>query len=104
FDTQYPVQYTLLQSSLIRRSLLIETGAFSEDLRSSEDFLVSFRAALRGPLGAIPDVVTRLYRTTDLTGSSLDQDGKSGVDYFRARVMAFDEASEGAGAPLWSGL
>jgi|SRR5579859_959362 len=103
-ETQFPFSFSLLQSSLISRNLLTQLNAFSEQLKSSEDFLVSFRASLHGPLAAIPDIVTRLYRTSDLADSSLDQAGKSGPDYFRARILAFDEATRLAGSKPWSRL
>lgn len=100
-ETQYPYQFSLLQSSLIRRHELIASDAFAEGLRSSEDFLVSFRAALRGKFLAVSDVVTRLYRTTDLAATSLDRTGKEGVDYYRARMLAFDEAAARCDRRTW---
>jgi len=92
-QTQYPHQFSLLQSSMIRRRELVASHAFAEDLRSSEDFLVSFRCALHAKFIAVSDVVTRLHRTTDLAASSLDRIGKQGPDYYRARILAFDEAA-----------
>jgi glycosyltransferase involved in cell wall biosynthesis len=103
-DVVYPLQYSLLQSSLVRRTELIGSDAFSENLRSSEDFLVSFRSALRGSFAAVPDMVTRLYRTEDLAESSLDRSGKTSVDYFKARVIAFDEGASRLGARPWGRL
>jgi hypothetical protein len=103
-EAVFPFQYSLLQSSLVRRAELIGSGAFSENLRSSEDFLVSFRSALRGSFAAVPDIVTRLYRTEDLAESSLDRSGKLSVDYFSARVIAFDEGANGLATEPWGRL
>ena len=103
-STQFPFQFSLLQSSLIRRSCLIDTGAFVEGLRSSEDFLVSFRAALTYSFAAVPDVVTRLYRTPELETSSLSAGWRGDPDYFRARVAAFGEAAELGRAGGWGRL
>ena len=100
--TQFPFQYSLLVSSLIRRTTLFDAGAFSEALTSSEDFLVSFRAALRGRFAAVPNVVTHMYRTSDLTASSLNAAGFLGLDHYRARVLAFREAARRADGKIWA--
>lgn len=101
-ETQYPIQYSLLQSSLIRRSSLVQAGAFQENLRSSEDFLVSFRIAMNEHFVAIPDAVTDLYRTSDLQVSSLDYQASAGPDYYRARALAFDEAAKAKCPGPWA--
>jgi len=99
--TQFPYMFSLLQSSLIRRAALLRTGAFLERLRTSEDFLASFRLALKCSFAAIPSPVTRLYRTMDLADSSLDKDKGQDVDYYRARMIAFGEAGALGGSRLW---
>ena len=98
-ETQFPFQFSLLSSSLIRREALLETKAFAEGLRSSEDFLASFRVALKSRFAAIPDTVSVVYRTSDLKTSSLDHQERRSPDYFMARVLAFDEAARAAAAP-----
>lgn len=103
-QTQFPFMYSLLQSSLISRGALLETGAFLENLRSSEDLLVSLRLASRGPFAAMPNVVTRLYRTPDLAATSLDRAHVCSVDYWRARVIAFGEVAEVSGRDPWGKL
>ena len=103
-ETQYPYQFSLLESSLMRRDALIATDAFAENLRSSEDFLVSFRVALRGKFLAVSDVVTRVYRTSDLNASSLNRIGLLSSDYYRARMLAFDEAAAQVGRQVWGPL
>lgn len=90
--TQFPFMFSWLGSSLLRRDALLNTGAFLEGLRSSEDFLVSFRLALHHRFAVIPDAVTRVYRTQDLVDSSLDRGQDQREDYYRARVLAFREA------------
>jgi glycosyltransferase involved in cell wall biosynthesis len=101
---RFPFQYSLLQSSLIRKSTIMDAGCFSESLRSSEDFLVIFRASLGSRFSAISDVVTKLYRTDDLSSSSLDRSEKQSADYFRARVLAFGEAVPVLGVAPWARL
>jgi glycosyltransferase involved in cell wall biosynthesis len=90
--TQFPFMFSWLGSSLLRREALLKTGAFLEGLRSSEDFLVSFRLALRHRFAVIPEVVSRVYRTKDLVESSLDHGQNQRADYHRARMLAFHEA------------
>ncbi len=102
--TQFPLQYSLLQSSVIRKSTLISSGCFSENLSSSEDFLISFRASLTHTFAAIPDVVTKLYRTADLKDSSIDATESGSVDYYRSRALAFGEAVSILGATPWARL
>ncbi len=91
-DTQFPFMFSLIGSSLLRRDALLNTKAFSEGFRSSEDFLVNFRLALHHKFAAIPDVVSRVYRTEDLMESSLDHGQKQREDYYRARMLGFREA------------
>jgi glycosyltransferase involved in cell wall biosynthesis len=86
---QHPFQFCILESSFIRRSVLLELGCFGEGFRSSEDLLVGFQVACRYRMAAIPDVVTRNFRTSDLEGSSAELHGRWSDDYFRARMMAF---------------
>ncbi len=101
--TQFPYMFSLLDSSLIRREALMKTGAFLEGLRTSEDFLANFRLALHHSFAAIPDVVTRIYRTEDLKQSSLDRGQNQTVDYHRARMLAFSEAWAVRGDGSWRG-
>ena len=56
-----PFQFGLLQSSLIRRSALLEVDCFKENLSHSEDYLVGVQVASRYRTAAIPEVVTRLF-------------------------------------------
>ena len=102
--TQFPFQFGLLQSSLIRREALLSVDAFSEDLYSSEDFLVGFTIALKYGIAAVPHIVTRLYRTNDLAASSLDRLGRTQPDYHRARMIAFGLAIRAARSGSWSRL
>jgi glycosyltransferase involved in cell wall biosynthesis len=99
--TQFPIMLSLLDSSLVRREALLNTGAFLEGLRCSEDFLVSFRLALHHSFAVIPDAVTRVYRTRDLMDSSLDRGQNQRPDYCRARMLAFREAWALRGERRW---
>jgi len=102
--SQFPFQLSLLQSSLIQREALLMAGCFEERLSSSEDFLLGFRLALRSSFAAIPQAVTRLYRTSDLAASSLDRQGRRSGDFHRARMIAFREAAEAIGKEPWGRL
>jgi glycosyltransferase involved in cell wall biosynthesis len=90
--TQFPLMFSLLGSSLVRRGALLKTGAFLEGFRSSEDFLVSFRLALHYRFAVIPEAVSRVYRTKNLIESSLDRGQNQREDYHLARMIAFREA------------
>jgi hypothetical protein len=87
--TQYPFQFSLMPSSMVRRSVLLEVGAFSERLRASEDLLVGWQVAARYRMAAVRDLVTRVHRTSDLAASSADLAGKMSPDYHRARVIGY---------------
>ncbi|RMF81528.1 MAG: glycosyltransferase family 2 protein [Planctomycetota bacterium] len=86
----YPFLFPFLQCSFLKRAALKRVDAFSEGLRSSEDFLLAVQMACIGRFAATPAPVAKVYRTSDLTACSLHRSGVSGVDYFRARVLAFD--------------
>jgi glycosyltransferase involved in cell wall biosynthesis len=86
---QFPFQFCMLQASLIRRSVLVELGCFSEGLRSDDDLLAGFQVACRYRFAAIPSIVGSYYRTSDLAASSVVVNGVYGPDHFRSRMMAF---------------
>jgi hypothetical protein len=96
-SVQFPFQFPMLQSSLIRRRPLLETGCFEDGLRSDEDFLAGFQIACRYKFAAISSVVTRFYRTSDLVGTSLQYNFGSGPDYYRSRMIAYALAVERTG-------
>ena len=88
-QVQFPYQFCLLQGSMIRRNALLEAGCFSDDLRHSEDVLAGFQIAVRYKFAAVREIVTELYRTSDLQASSTELEGMNGPDYYRARMSAF---------------
>lgn len=98
-STQFPYMLSLLPSSLVRRDALIEAGCFNENLETSEDLLVSFRIALMGPFACVPNVVTLVDRTG--REDSLAQRCERSPDYFRARVLAFDDFARTLGRNRW---
>jgi hypothetical protein len=102
--TQYPIQLSLIQSSLIRRRVLMEVGAFTEGLRSSEDLLVGWQVAARYAMAAVPEVVTILHRESELAASSLDQAGKRSPDYHRARIIGYSTLAKSGRAGAWGRL
>ncbi len=88
---QYPYQFPMLQASLIRRSALLELTCFSEGLRSDDDLLASFQVACRYKFAVIPTVVGRYFRTSELAASSVVVNGNFGADYYRSRMLAFEQ-------------
>jgi glycosyltransferase involved in cell wall biosynthesis len=86
---QYPFQFPMLQASFIRRVVLLELDCFSEGLRSDDDLLAGFQVACRYKFAAIPSVVGRYFRTSDLAASSVVVNGNFGRDYYRSRMLAF---------------
>lgn len=103
-SVHYPFQFGLLQGSLIRRSALLEVDCFSEGLRNSEDVLVGFQVASRYRFAAIPSIVGKYYRTSDLATSSAMNKGLRGSDYFRARMLAFASVAQSGRLEPWAGL
>jgi hypothetical protein len=102
----YPFHFGLLQGSFIRRSALLELDCFNEGLQHSEDLLAAFQVACRPyRFAAIPSVVGRYFRTSDLTANSAVVKGHHGADYFRARMLCFAlDGSSGTKAPLEPGI
>jgi glycosyltransferase involved in cell wall biosynthesis len=86
---RYPFQFGFLESSFIRRKVLLELDIFREGLRTNEDLLAAFQVACRYPFAAIPSVVGTWYQTSDLNASSLQFNNASHPDFFRARMTAF---------------
>jgi glycosyltransferase involved in cell wall biosynthesis len=94
----------LLHSSFIRRSALIELKCFTEGLRVCPDYLAQMQAASRFAFAAIPAVVTRLYRTSDLRESSLEHNMRSSADHYRAIMLGSAVAAQTTGAKSWGRL
>src|SRR5271166_358045 len=85
----FPFQFGILPASFIRRSVLLELNCFSEGLQHSEDLLAGFQVACRYRFAAIPSVVGKYFRTSDLTSNSALLKGFNGPDYFRSRMVCF---------------
>jgi len=99
---QYPYQFPMLQASIIRRSALIELNCFSEGLRSDDDFLAGFQFACRYRFAAVPTVVGRYFRTSDLAASSVLVNGNFGPDYYRSRMLAFERVIQSGRPRPWN--
>jgi hypothetical protein len=95
---------TNMQAGLIRRSALLQLRCFSECLRHSEDLLAGLQMASCYSFAAIPAVVTKLHRTSDLAGSSLEFNGRSHPDHYHARLAGYALAARTAGPRPWSDL
>jgi hypothetical protein len=87
---QWPFQFAILESSFIRREVMLKLGCFTEGLQHSEDVLAGIQVACRYRVAAIPTVVAKYFRTSDLATSSAMLNGDI-VDYYRARIWAFEE-------------
>jgi glycosyltransferase involved in cell wall biosynthesis len=94
----------VVPSSLIHRSALMELQCFSEGLRHGEDFLASMQIATRYQFAAISSVVTKVYRTTDLKDSSLEESLPSSADRYEAMVRAYAFAAQSTGDQVWGKL
>jgi len=90
WSVHFPFQFGLLQGSFIRRDVLTELNCFSEGLQHSEDLLAGFQVACNYRFAAIPSVVGRYYRTSDLVANSALLKGLRGADYFRSRMLCFE--------------
>jgi glycosyltransferase involved in cell wall biosynthesis len=99
---QYPNQYGMLQASFIKRSALVELNCFGEGLRSDDDILTGYQIACKYQLAAIPAVVGKLYRTSDLAPTSVFVNGVYGPDHFRARMLAFSLVIESGRRHPWN--
>jgi hypothetical protein len=94
----------VLQSSVIRRSVLTELHCFAEGLRHSEDFLVGMQIASRYQFAAIPLEVTRLHRTSDLLNSSLEATWADSEDHRKAMILGYERAAKSTNAKSWKVL
>ena len=101
-EIQYPYQFPMLQASLIRRDALLELNCFSEGLRSDDDLLAGFQIACCYKFAAIPSVVGRYFRTSDLAASSVVVNGNFGPDYHRSRILAFERVIQSGRRRPWN--
>ena len=99
---QYPYQFPMLQASLIRRKALVELNCFSEGLRSDDDLLASYQIACRYKFAAVPSVVGRYFRTSDLEASSVVVNGNFGADYYRSRMLAYEQVIQSGQHRPWN--
>ncbi len=99
---QYPYQFPMLQGSFIRRNALLELDCFSEGLRSDDDLLAAFQIACRYRFAAIPNVVGKYFRTSDLAANSVVVNGNFGPDYYRSRMLAFEQVIRSGRRRPWN--
>lgn len=94
-SVNYPWQFGMLPSSVIQREALLELDCFPERLNQGEDRLAGIQVACRYRFAAVRDVVTKVYRTSDLWATSLvfARDGKMDkgmrADYYQAEMEMF---------------
>jgi len=109
-SAHYPWQFGPLQSSIIKRQPLVDLGCFSEGYKSSEDMLAGVQIACRFATAGVPEVVTKRYRTSDLSDSSLAfainfvEDSALRMEYLRARMAAFSLAARTVRRQPWGEL
>lgn len=101
-SVQFPFQFGLLQGSFIRREVLLELECFGERLRSDDDLLAGFQVACRYRFAAIPEIVGKYFRTSDLSASSVVTNGVYGVDHFRSRMLAFELVVQSGRRTPWN--
>lgn len=101
-SVQFPFQFGLLQASFIRRSALLELNCFIIGLRSDDDLLAGFQVACRYRFAAIPAVVGKYYRTSDLSTSSVVVNGVYSADHFRSRMLSFGGVVESGRRRPWN--
>jgi glycosyltransferase involved in cell wall biosynthesis len=101
-SVQYPFQFCMFQSSFIRRKVLVDLDCLASGLRSDDDLLTGFQIACHYRFAAIPVVVGRYFRTSDLAASSVVVNGNMNPDYFRSRMMAFAWAIESGRRQPWN--
>ena len=88
-SVQHPIQFGMLQSSVFKRESILELNGFAEKFKKGEDILLGYQVACRYRVAAIPDTVTRHYRTSDLLASSLSADQTISLDYYRALMQSY---------------
>lgn len=107
-----------LQTSVIRRSVLLELDCFHEGVRIRSDLLAAYQVACRYRFAAIGSVVTVCYRSADLAQgsvsayyrirgtarSSIAYAGFVSADHFRARMMAFAAVIKSGRRRPWNRL
>ena len=102
---QYPFQFGMLQGSFVRRKTLLDLDCFTQGLRSHEDLLAGFQVACHHRVAAIPDVVVKYFRTSDLTSGSLVVSGIFSRDYYWSRMLAFGGVIDcGRGRRPWNAM
>lgn len=94
----------VIPSSFIRRSVLTELKCFSEGLHHAEDFLATLQIASQYSFAAIPSVVTKVYRTSDLNASSLELKWNDWDDNKRAQLLGYGLAARTTGDRHWRAL
>lgn len=109
-SVNFPCQFGMLQSSVIRRRVLLDLGCFSEGARFTEDRLCGMQVACHYRFAAVPETVTKLYRTSDLAPNSLTfsveilADSDLRAEYYRMNMQVFSLAARKAGREPWGGL
>jgi Glycosyl transferase family 2 len=109
-SAQYPWQFGPLQSTVIKRAALLELDCFSESFKSGEDLLAGIQVACHYGCAAIPETVTKWYRTSDLSASSLavatisQTNSSLSADYHRAAMRAFSLAARTVRRQPWGEL
>jgi glycosyltransferase involved in cell wall biosynthesis len=99
---QFPFQFGLLQGSFIRRRVLVELECFSAGLRSDDDLLTGFQVACRYKFAAIPAIVGKYFRTSDLASGSVVVNGVYGPDHYRSRMLSFALVIESGRRRPWN--
>jgi hypothetical protein len=103
-NVQYPTLFCYLQTSFIRRRALLEVNCFAEGLRTGDDILAGFQIGCRYTFAAIPHMVSKYHRTSDLASSSLVVNESFSRDYYRSRMIAYATAIQSGRREPWNSL
>ncbi len=102
--TQFPFQFTLMQSSLVKREMAVEDRIFERGLKGHDDLIMGFRAASKYRIASLNEAVTQLYRTSDLSESSMELATRNTAEYFESRIIAFGTAAAAGRPGPWGAL
>ena len=109
-SVNYPWQFGLLQSSFIKREALLRLNCFPDNLKQGEDRLAGIQVACHHGFAAVPEIVTRFYRTSDLAATSLvlardsQMNPRMRADYCRSEMELFSAVVRSGRLRPWGEL
>lgn len=89
-----------LQSTIVRRDILLETGLFDEDLSIAEDLDLISRVAIRGPFTFSKKELVEVYRREESIENLMAQSRKRGIYRYESFGKVYDNLLSLAGLTL----